>query len=391
MEASATVDLAGVITTPGVAFITRAADFDAGVVISASHNPYRDNGIKVFSPTGRKLADEMERAIEMDVAAGSEFQNTPAAIGGAGSPPPHSSDRHREFRELYLDYLRREVAQDLSLAGWRIGVDCAHGAAFEFAPALFQSLGAEVEVIGAAPNGRNINEGCGSLHLDKIQQLVNEKNLDFGVAFDGDADRSLFVDAEGQIVDGDGTLLILGDYLRFRGLLHHNLVISTVMSNIGLEIALREKGIELVRTQVGDRFVLEELLARGAKLGGEQSGHIILPEISLAGDGMITALELMRAVRASGRALHDLAAQMTRYPQTLVNVRVRSKPPIETIPALKMEMGRIERELGGRGRLLVRYSGTESLLRVMIEGENSEGINEQANRLASVIRREIGE
>jgi phosphoglucosamine mutase len=389
LRAGATVELAGVITTPGVAFITRAANFDAGAVISASHNPYADNGIKVFSPTGRKLADEMERAIESDLSS-EEFLRATEVIA-ARDDVLLNADRHQMFRQRYLDYLRTNIAGGLSLEGWKLGVDCANGAASEFAPPLFQSLGAEVEVIGAEPNGRNINEECGSLHLDRLQELSKAKGLDVAIAFDGDADRALFVDSEGDIVDGDATLLILGDFLRSVGLLAGNLIVATVMSNIGLELALKKRGIELARTQVGDRFVLEELLARGAKLGGEQSGHIILPDISLAGDGLITAIELMRAICASGRTLHELSSQMIRYPQTLVNVRVRSKPPIETVPGVSHEIDSIERELAGRGRILVRYSGTERLARVMIEGESAEMIERQAKRLAKAIQREIGE
>ena len=246
-------------------------------------------------------------------------------------------------------------------------------------------------MISAQPDGRNINEACGSLHQEALQRAVVDRGLDLGIAFDGDADRALFVDAEGNLVDGDATLLILADYLKQRDELPGNVVVATVMSNIGLEIALRERGIELVRAQVGDRFVLEELLARDAKLGGEQSGHIIFPAISLAGDGIITAIELLRAVREADTALGQLAARMIRYPQLLVNIRVRGKPPLETLPEVKAESERLERDLQGRGRLLVRYSGTENLARVMIEGEDATTVREQANRLADLIRKAIGE
>jgi phosphoglucosamine mutase len=246
-------------------------------------------------------------------------------------------------------------------------------------------------VISANPDGRNINEDCGSLHLEGLQRVVVERRLDLGVGFDGDADRALFVDSNGKLVDGDATLLILAEDFKRRELLSGNLVVATVMSNVGLEIALGERGIELVRAQVGDRYVLEELLARGATLGGEQSGHIIFPNISLAGDGMITAIELLRAIRDSGRTLSQLAARMTRYPQILVNVRVRSKPPFDSLPEVKAEAERLDRDLQGRGRLLLRYSGTENLARVMIEGNDESKIKEQANGLAEVIRKAIGE
>jgi phosphoglucosamine mutase len=278
----------------------------------------------------------------------------------------------------------------LSLRGVRLGLDCANGAASEIAPAVFERLGATVQVISASPDGRNINEGCGSLHTEKLKDLVRAEELDLGIAFDGDADRSLFIDSEGNLIDGDHLLLILAGYLKSRERLSGNLVVATVMSNIGLEIALRERGISLVRAQVGDRFVLDQLIALGASLGGEQSGHLIFPEISLAGDGIITAIELLRAVGESGLTLGRLASQMKRFPQVLVNVKVRSKPPIESIPELLADMEEVERDLQGRGRLLVRYSGTENLARVMIEGEDQPTIEKQAAHLAEVIKRAIG-
>ena len=388
IAAGAAVQSAGVITTPGVAYITRSASFDAGIVISASHNPYQDNGIKVFSPSGRKLADETERKIEAHVAETLDH-NLILARDGVEWIRDQAA-REQAYYETYIDYLAT-IGAGLNLEGLRIAIDCANGAAWEIAPELFARLGARVEVLSAQPDGRNINEGCGSLHQEGLRRAVIEKGLDLGIAFDGDADRALFVDAGGNLIDGDATLLILADYLKKRGELSGDLVVATVMSNIGLEIALREKGIELIRAQVGDRYVLEELLDRGAKLGGEQSGHIIFPDISLAGDGMITAIELLRAVLASGRSLGNLAAQMTRYPQLLVNIRVRSKPPIETLPEVVAEIERVERELEGRGRLLVRYSGTENLARVMIEGEDESKVKEQANLIAEALRRAIGE
>lgn len=389
--AGATVQSAGIITTPGVAYITRTAPFDAGVVISASHNPYRDNGIKVFSPSGRKLDDQMERRIEADIARAAdptlEIDQPEADLGWLREQAPWE----RECHERYINYLASEVAQGSRFEGLRLGLDCSNGAASGIAPELFARLGAQVEVISAEPDGRNINEGCGSLHLENLQRLVVDRGLDLGIAFDGDADRALFVDEAGALVDGDATLLILAMDFRKRGLLASDFVVATVMSNIGLEIALRKEGIELVRTQVGDRYVLEELLARDAKLGGEQSGHIIFPDISLAGDGMITGIEVLRAVRSAGVALGRLAAQMTRYPQVLLNVRVARKPPFEDLPVVKAEIERLEGELRDRGRLLVRYSGTENLARVMIEGEDEREINQQASRLAEMIRTEIGE
>jgi phosphoglucosamine mutase len=390
LGAGASVRSAGVITTPGVAYITRTAPFDAGVVISASHNPFQDNGIKIFAPSGKKLADEVERKIESDIGNPSDSGITPGHQSAEHDWLDNQTETESLYQESYITYLATEVARGLSLKGLRLGLDCANGAASGIAPKVFDRLGARIEVISAGPDGRNINEACGSLHLGGLQQVVKDHGLDLGIAFDGDADRALFVDAKGRLVDGDVTLLILAEDFKRRGLLAGDRVVATVMSNAGLEVALRERGIELVRAQVGDRYVLEELLAHGAKLGGEQSGHIIFPDISLAGDGLITALELLRAVRGSGLTLGELASRMRSYPQILVNVRVRTKPPLETLPSVKLAAGRIERDLQGRGRLLLRYSGTENLARVMIEGEDEEKIKEQANQLAEIIRQSIG-
>lgn len=386
IQASARVESAGVITTPGVAFITRIAPFDAGVVISASHNPYRDNGIKIFSPSGRKLADEMERRIEEDVAAHTSSNETEQD----SSLSLEYENREDAFREQYIDYLVEKVAGGLNLEGLRLGLDCANGAASAIAPEVFRRIGALVKVINNSPDGKNINEQCGSLHIGSLQRAVREANLNLGIAFDGDADRALFVDANGELVDGDAVLFVLADYMKSKGLLANDLVVATVMSNIGLEVALKEKGMELARAQVGDRYVLEELLRRDARLGGEQSGHLIFPDISLAGDGIITAIELLRAVKEAGRDINELATEMKRYPQVLVNVRVKSKPRLQSVPEIRAEIDRLENEMQGRGRLLVRYSGTENLARVMIEGEDQQGIERQANSLAEVIKRAIG-
>ncbi|MBI3650814.1 MAG: phosphoglucosamine mutase [Acidobacteria bacterium] len=388
--AGASVASAGVITTPGVAFITRHFHFDAGVVISASHNPYRDNGIKVFSPSGKKIADAMERNIEADLAAANYASHPLHAHRKDWSEATATAYSEAAYADSYVQFLVNEVAEGLSLKGKRLAIDCANGAACGFAPAVFQRLGAAIEVINAAPDGRNINENCGALHLQALQALVQSGGFDVGVAFDGDADRALFVDENGAIVDGDHTLLLLGENLRKQGRLNGDLLVSTVMSNIGLEIALRERGIELVRAQVGDRYVLEAMETRNANLGGEQSGHIIIKEISLAGDGLITAIELLRALMDSGNSLAALAAAMKTYPQILVNVAVKSKPVLETLPAVKAAMAALTEEMQGKGRLLVRYSGTENLARVMIEGEDQAIIEAQAHRLAAIIKQAIG-
>lgn len=386
----ASVESAGVMTTPGVAFAARTGSFDAGVVISASHNPYRDNGIKVFSPSGSKLPDGMERQIERDVGLWSEMTSTSASQ--SRSPSGVYTDAGAERHRLaYIDYLCSAVAAGLDLRGVKLGVDCANGAAYSIGPEVFARLGARVEVIGASPDGRNINQDCGSLHPEQLQETVRGRGLDSGVAFDGDADRALFVDEQGSLLDGDCAMLILAESLKSQSRLTGDVVVGTVMSNIGLEIALRERGIHLVRTRVGDRFVLEELLALGAALGGEQSGHIIFPSISLAGDGIITAIELLRAAQAAREPFSSLRARLPRFPQVLLNVPVRRKPPLESLPDVKTEMERVEKELQGRGRLLVRYSGTENLARVMIEGDDQARIEAGARRLCRAIEKSIGE
>lgn len=385
-EAGATVHSAGIITTPGVAYLSRSLPTDAGVVISASHNPFQDNGIKIFAPTGRKLDDAMERRIEADI------ENESASLTLNSAEIVEESDAHEPalLRERYLKYLSEEIAAGLLLEGLTLAVDCANGAAFELAPALFKRLGARLVVINDQPDGRNINLNCGSQHMEGLRQKVMEEGADLGVAYDGDADRALFVDARGLAVDGDAVMWALAQYMDGRAELKDKRVVSTVMSNIGLEIALRSTGLALLRADVGDKYVLEELLRTGACLGGEQSGHIIFPQQSLAGDGMITTLNLLRAMRERERALHELTRGFERYPQVLVNVRVREKRPFDEVARIREAAREIESELEGRGRLLLRYSGTESLARVMIEGERQEEIDRLAGQLAAVIREELG-
>ena len=373
---------AGVITTPGVAFVTRKEQASAGVVISASHNPYHDNGIKIFAPSGRKMDDSVERLIEADVYRKIDI---PVALTGRN----HSS-AEEQLHEEYLSFLGDEIGHGLDLEGLTIVVDCANGASSALAPTLFERLGARVIAINCTPDGRNINRDCGSLHIDSLRDKVVKERATLGVAFDGDADRSLFVDGEGNFVDGDATLLALATHLQSHGKLKGDVVIATVMSNIGLEIALRSTGIGLVRTDVGDKYVLEELLRRGASLGGEQSGHIILPELSLAGDGMITTLCLLRALSESRKTLAEMTVGFKRYPQILLNVRVREKVPFSDLAAVQAEVREVEELLSQKGRLLLRYSGTEPLARVMIEGEDQRQIDEYARRIAKAIEREIG-
>jgi phosphoglucosamine mutase len=376
---------AGIITTPGVAYLTRALQADAGVVISASHNPYQDNGIKIFAPTGQKLDDSVERLIESDVTASAEQPALASASLRSSTP-----DLERILREEYLNFLARKIGRELELQGLTIVVDCANGASSMLAPALLSRLGANVIPINASPDGRNINRDCGSLHIESLQKKVVKERADLGVAFDGDADRSLFVDAGGKFIDGDATLWVLGRYLQSHGRLKDNTVVATVMSNIGLELAFQSTGIRLVRTGVGDKYVLEELLRLGASIGGEQSGHIILPELSLAGDGMITALCLLRALRESQKTLAEMTEGFKQYPQILLNVRVREKVPFGEMASVQSEVDEVEELLSQKGRLLLRYSGTEPLARIMIEGENQFKIEGYAQKIANAIKREIG-
>lgn len=381
----AEIESAGVITTPGVAFLTGALSADAGVVISASHNPYQDNGIKIFDPSGRKLDSATEQKIEADVAEARFADVMESAAGVHGN-----EGRLRELHGRYLDYLQQDVAGDLSLKGLTIVVDCANGAASELAPQLFTRLGANVLPINSHPDGRNINLNCGSLHIEGLQERVVSDAADLGIAFDGDADRALFVDAQGRFVDGDATMWVLANYLNSRGELEGHLVVSTVMTNLGLEVALRGRSIKLVRTDVGDKYVLDELLRTKAVLGGEQSGHIIFPKISLAGDGMITAIKLLRVMQDEKKSLAALVKGFSRYPQTLVNIRVRERIPFENLPEVQQKSQEIRNTLGERGRLLLRYSGTEALARVMIEGQNEDEVHALAAELAKIIQNEIG-
>ncbi|HAF16232.1 MAG TPA: phosphoglucosamine mutase [Blastocatellia bacterium] len=382
---------AGVITTPGVAFLARTLPADAGVVISASHNAYQDNGIKIFAPSGRKLDEETERLIESDVFSAYQFKRsiTPNPTT-ANEVTSNSNEDAVELKARYLKFLASEIGQGMSLRGISLVLDCANGAASSLAPELFEQLGADVTTINNSPDGRNINLDCGSLHTEELQREVLKQNAALGVAFDGDADRALFVDSKGRLTNGDATLWVLAKYMHARRQLEHETVVATVMSNIGLEIALKSLGIDLVRTDVGDKYVLDELLRLGASLGGEQSGHIIFPKLSLAGDGMITTLGLLRAITEEGEPLEKLCRGFQTLPQILVNVQVKVKQPFAEIPSIQSAAKDVEGQLGSRGRLLLRYSGTEPLARVMIEGESQAEIEEHANKLASLIRKTLG-
>ena len=376
----ATVTSAGVVPTPAVAYLTCSAGYDAGVVISASHNPFEDNGIKMFSSRGEKFTEPAERAVEALVADAS-WQ-----VRDGGS----ASGIHADLVGAYLDHLRQVFAEAPKVPGILLAVDCANGATTSVAPRLLAGLGFKTLVMANEPNGRNINLDCGSTHPEALARLVVDGGCQMGVAFDGDGDRAIFVDHHGHVVNGDAVLLMCARQLQREGRLKGGAVVATVMSNIGLELALRALGIGLVRSGVGDKHVMEEMLARGLSLGGEQSGHIIFSDYLLTGDGLCTALHVLRTVLLTGRTLADLASDLTTYPQVLMNVRVREKVDLRTVPAVATVIARVEAHVAGQGRLLVRYSGTEPLLRIMLEGTREDEIRGWAQEIVDVIEQHLG-
>jgi phosphoglucosamine mutase len=378
-EAGVDPRFAGLITTPGVAYLTRTRNFVAGVMISASHNPYQDNGIKVFDHSGFKLPDEQELALETTI-----FEIIRGGVNTGGVPLAVDSG----LDAAYADFLGSTMT--VGLDGLKLVVDCANGAACEIAPALFRRLGAEVSSIGCSPDGKNINLNCGALHIGELREEVLKQGASAGVAFDGDADRCMIVSQSGRVIDGDAVLLIAGSHMQDEGKLPGSLVVATVMSNLGLERALQDRGIQMLRTQVGDKYVLEEMIRRGAAIGGEQSGHVIFPEHATTGDGMLTALRVLEIVRRSGKSLDDLVDGLKNYPQTLVNVKVATKRPLAELPLVQQEIQKAEAEFAGSGRVLVRFSGTETLARVMVEGEDLDKVHAVANRIADAIRDELG-
>jgi phosphoglucosamine mutase len=376
----ATVTSAGIVPTPAIAYLTRAQGYDAGVVISASHNPFEDNGIKVFSGRGEKFTERTEREVEAIVADASW-----TARDGAADPVPHV-----DLVGPYLDHLRAVFPEAARLGRFKLAIDCANGATTPAAPALFVGLGFETVVVADHPDGRNINLGCGSTHPDLLVRTVLEQGCQLGVAFDGDGDRAIFVDHRGRIVNGDAVLFMCGRQLKTEGRLKGNAIVATVMSNIGLELALTASGIGLVRTAVGDKYVMEEMLARGLSLGGEQSGHVIFSDYLFTGDGLCTALNVLRTVALSGRSLADLADDLVSYPQVLLNVRVREKVDLRTVPNVAAAIERVEARIDGQGRLLVRYSGTEPLLRVMLEGKHEDEIRAWAQEIVDTVKEHLG-
>ncbi|HKZ05022.1 MAG TPA: phosphoglucosamine mutase [Methylomirabilota bacterium] len=382
LSAGADVFAVGVLPTPGIAHLTRRLEAHGGVIISASHNPFEDNGIKIFSSEGAKFPDAWEDEIESRLAGPDRAPNPTG--GDVGRLVPH---RHQGES----DYAAHAVGTfPFDLRGMHVVLDCAHGATYRVGPRVFEALGARLTVLGAEPDGRNINLGVGALHPEGLQARVRALGADLGVAFDGDGDRLICVDERGEVRDGDYALAICGRHLATQGRLRGDVVVSTVMANLGLEHSLRQAGIRTEKTQVGDRYVLEEMLRIGAVLGGEQSGHLLFLDHATTGDGIVSALQVLAVMCETGKPLSELAACLTKFPQVLVNVPVRAKPPLDTIEGLKPRVQTLEREMNGAGRILLRYSGTELLARVMVEGQEQAHIEGIAQELAGIIRRAIG-
>jgi len=374
---------AGVLTTPGVAWLVSREGFAAGVVISASHNPYHDNGVKLISSSGMKFPDAIEAILEGAILS-PNGATAPVIVKRVG--------RHEGSGKLHEDYLaglRAAMLPGANLSGMKIVLDCANGAASDLAPKLFRSLGANVTPMNDEPDGRNINAGCGSLHPEALQKRVVEMGAALGVAFDGDADRAIFASASGKRVDGDGVLLAMGRYLQSTGKLKGRVIVGTTMANLGLELALEKSGLKLTRTDVGDRYVLEEMQRIGANLGGEQSGHILFLDDATTGDGMLTAVKIASLVSIAG-PLDALVADLKIFPQKIVNVKVKAKPPIASLPEVTRALAEAERSLGKSGRVVLRYSGTEPLARVMVEAEREEDVARWTEALASAVRSCIG-
>jgi phosphoglucosamine mutase len=386
-DAGAKVESAGIVPTPAVAFLARTHGFDAGIVISASHNPWRDNGIKLFGGDGFKLPDAVELAIEQEIQRHAADVKAPDP-----SVLPCIEDNHT-LQEDYIQFLINCVPS-LRMNGLRIVADCANGAAAAVAPALFARLGAKIPeefaLLNVAPDGRNINSGCGALHPECVAAEVQVRAASLGLTFDGDADRCMLAGANGKVVNGDAILLMAARDLKERGLLTEDVVVATTMSNMGLEAALKRSGIRMLRAPVGDRYVLEMMQKHDAALGGEQSGHMLFPHLATTGDGLLTALVVLDLVARSGKSVDELTSDLKVFPQVIVNVRVREKKPLDEIPAVSERIRAAEEELRDSGRVVIRYSGTEALARVMIEAESEEAMRKHADSIAEAIRKELG-
>ena len=380
---AATIEDAGVIPTPGIALLTKSGDYAGGVMISASHNPYEDNGIKIFASDGTKLTDAAEGEIEKRVHGliGNEAQVVDA-IPNQNITAANQTGSAERYEKVLLSHF----PSGKWLSGMRLVVDCANGATSVVAPELLRSLGADVIVTHASPDGTNINAACGAVHLDSLTASMKNHSADFGVAFDGDADRSLFVSRSGRLLDGDAVLLIMARRLKRDGRLNPAIVVGTLMTNFSLERMLREEGVALTRVAVGDRYVFEEMNRSGAQLGGEPSGHVIFPDFRLSGDGLLTTLKVAEAIVSDHASFDDLTRDWVQAPQLLKNIRVKQKVPLETLPAVQAKVAEVERELRGSGRLVVRYSGTEPLLRVMIESDSAEKNDRLMDEMLQIIR-----
>ena len=386
-QAGVRVESAGVVPTPAIAFLARSHGFQAGVVISASHNPWRDNGIKLFGADGFKLADALELSMEEEILLhASKIE----------APDPARLPLLQDNRTLQSDYIQFLIdsVPELSLAGLNLVVDCANGAAAAIAPELFLRLSAagsaSVTMLNIGPNGRNINDNCGALHPNFVAAEVAGRGADLGITFDGDADRCMLAGAHNNVINGDAILLMAARDLKARGLLTGDIVVATTMSNMGLEAALRRSGIRMLRAPVGDRYVLEQMLEHNAALGGEQSGHILLPDLATTGDGLLTSLVVLDLIARSGKSIADLTDDLKVFPQVIVNVKVREKRSLDSIPAVVATIRAAEEALKDSGRVVIRYSGTEALARVMIEAESETAMHHHANSIAGAIRAELG-
>src|SRR5665648_365239 len=376
--------LVGVLPTPGIAFIAESMRADAGLVISASHNPYQDNGIKIFAGSGYKLSDEQEEQIE-DLILGGKL---PEMV-----PPPSGMGRAYRMDDAsgrYTVFLKNAFPRSLTLEGMKIAMDVANGAAYKVAPAVFRELGAEITVIHNSPNGLNINDDCGSQHTEDLRKTVLDTGAAVGLAFDGDGDRLIAVDEQGNEITGDQILIICANMLKAEGRLKNDLLVSTIMSNMGLSVACKKYGFKHHASKVGDRYVLEDMKRLGAVIGGEDSGHMIFLEHHTTGDGILTALQLVAAMLKADKPLSEQAKQMDVFPQKLINVDVKSKPPIDTVPEIVEAIAQAQAELGDQGRVLVRYSGTQNMCRVMVEGPTAEETERRARAVADVVKAAIG-
>lgn len=376
--------MVGPLPTPGVAFITRAYRADAGIVISASHNPYYDNGIKFFSSEGFKLSDEWEREMEKLIAENTYEEDLPrdAAIG--------RNTKIDDAAGRYIEFTKATFGKKLTLKNVKIALDCANGAAYRVAPHVFRELDGTVFSLGVQPNGLNINELCGSLYPQAVQKAVIDHHADIGISLDGDGDRVIMVDERAQVVDGDAILAICAEDMKRRGVLASNKVVATVMTNMGIVNTLEGMGIQVVQSKVGDRYVIQDMIEHGAILGGEQSGHLIFLEHNTTGDGLVSALQVLRIMIETDSKLSDLVAKFKRYPQTCLNVKVSSKPPLEDLKEVQLAVDEVEKILNGKGRVLIRYSGTEGLCRVMVEGQNQKQVSEMARTIANQVKKVIG-